>query len=190
MGKLKYPEMQNRDWLQNQYVVQGKTMAKIASEIGTSASVVLGALRKYLIPIRGHADHLKGKMFSEQHKKRISEALRGKAKPWHLGVGNPNWQGGRTKVIQMERTTVRYKAWKYFVFNRDRSCVECGSEKMLVAHHIKPYQEYPELRFDVSNGKVLCRSCHSSYHAKLSMQTGLIRRTPHVGNAEPAGAIA
>src|SRR3990167_7895198 len=59
--------------------------------------------------------------------------------------------------------------WKDFIFNRDIFCVNCGSTNQRVAHHIKSYQEYQELRFDVWNGVILCRSCHSAYHACLSV---------------------
>lgn len=190
MGKLKYPQMQDRDWLHEQYVNQNKTMRQIADELGTFACVVLDALRKFKVPIRNSGHHFKGKKFSSDHSFKISQALSGKPKPWNLGKNNPNWQGGRTSVVQMERTTVRYKVWKDFVFNRDVLCVNCGSAKNRVAHHIKLYQEFPELKFDTDNGVVLCRSCHSSYHSSLSSKKRLIRRTSLVENAEPAGVIA
>ena len=39
-------------------------------------------------------------------------------------------------------------------------CRKCGEEGM-DAHHKKSWKEYPELRFDVSNGECLCEDCHN-----------------------------
>lgn len=165
-------------------------MQSIALEIGTHACVVLDALRKYQIPIRGHGDCRRGISLPKIHRDRISQALKGRPREWSRGENNPNWQGGRTKAVQMERSTIRYKEWKNKVFERDKVCIKCGSSENRVAHHVKFYQEYPELRFDLSNGIVLCRSCHSKYHLSLRNKTRLTRRTSHVDNSELAGAIA
>jgi hypothetical protein len=35
----------------------------------------------------------------------------------------------------------------------------------LHAHHVKPYNEHPELRWDVSNGLTVCHSCHWNIHS-------------------------
>jgi 5-methylcytosine-specific restriction endonuclease McrA len=39
-------------------------------------------------------------------------------------------------------------------------CVWCGNTKNLNADHIKSYAKYPEFRYDLSNGRVLCEDCH------------------------------
>jgi len=39
--------------------------------------------------------------------------------------------------------------------------------KKIVAHHLKLFSEFPELRFSVDNGIVLCRSCHLKVHKNL-----------------------
>jgi len=47
------------------------------------------------------------------------------------------------------------------VFKRHgRHCKRCGSESNLHIDHIKPWRDFPELRYTVSNLQVLCRICH------------------------------
>lgn len=78
------------------------------------------------------------------------------------GAGNANWQGGITPANKKARKLPDYTAWRTRVFQRDAyTCVECGQRGgTLHADHIKPFAYYPDLRFDVSNGRTLCVSCH------------------------------
>jgi len=85
------------------------------------------------------------------------------------GPRHPFWKGGRP----WERfKNPEYLAWRHAVLERDAYvCQHCGRqckkrERGLAAHHIKPYAEYPELRYDVSNGMTLCRQCHMTLHGK------------------------
>lgn len=80
---------------------------------------------------------------------------------------NPNWKGGISKVNLMVRKSTEYKMWREQVFERDNyTCVHCGvrngNGKNIVLHadHIKQFAFYPELRFELSNGRTLCRECH------------------------------
>ena len=61
--------------------------------------------------------------------------------------------------------------WSVIVKQRDgNSCQVCGRNKSelppkeLHAHHIMPWEKYPELRFDVDNGVTLCKQCHNLVH--------------------------
>jgi len=37
----------------------------------------------------------------------------------------------------------------------------CGiNNKTLEADHIKAFSEYPELIYDINNGRTLCKECH------------------------------
>lgn len=74
------------------------------------------------------------------------------------GEGNPNWKN--VKKFQRERTHARYRKWRNTVVERDGKCDICGSTKKLEAHHIKKYEPYPELRYELSNGITLCKNCH------------------------------
>lgn len=63
------------------------------------------------------------------------------------------------------RTSYEYRAWRRHVFHRDKYiCQECDATKNLQAHHIKPWEDYPELRYEKSNGITMCQSCHSKVH--------------------------
>lgn len=62
------------------------------------------------------------------------------------------------------RNTASYREWKKAVLKRDGVCQYCGSSYRLEAHHIKPFADFPEFRFDVDNGIALCRSCHRHLH--------------------------
>jgi len=60
----------------------------------------------------------------------------------------------------MTRTGSKYSEWKSRVNVRDNfKCVKCGRDGK-EAHHKKSWKEFPELRFDVSNGETLCLDCH------------------------------
>lgn len=74
---------------------------------------------------------------------------------------------GLTPASERARKSDAYKAWRKAVFERDNyTCQECESRseagKPLVIHadHIKPFALHPELRFDVGNGRTLCKPCH------------------------------
>ena len=52
--------------------------------------------------------------------------------------------------------------WRKAVFERDNyTCQICRVRgKYLEADHIKPFAYFPELRFELTNGRTLCRKCH------------------------------
>jgi 5-methylcytosine-specific restriction endonuclease McrA len=54
-----------------------------------------------------------------------------------------------------------YKQLRKTVFYRDNyKCVICASNKNIQMDHIKEWCNYPELRYEVSNCRTLCLSCH------------------------------
>lgn len=89
------------------------------------------------------------------------------------GENNPQWRGGVTPENHLIRSSKRMNEWRRSVFARDDfTCQGCGVRNRkghgktvkLHAHHIKGFAEYPELRFDVSNGLTLCLECHIKVH--------------------------
>ena len=77
---------------------------------------------------------------------------------------NGNWRGGVTNERNVAMEAREYKVWRREVFIKDEAtCQMCGtSTGRLEADHIKPWAYFPELRYEVSNGRVLCVSCHRS----------------------------
>lgn len=73
-----------------------------------------------------------------------------------------NWKGGVTKINEKIRKSFEYKQWHKEVLKRDfYTCQICSYKgKDIEVDHIKAFYLYPELRFDVNNGRVLCKTCH------------------------------
>lgn len=87
---------------------------------------------------------------------RLEKSLSRKGEKSHF------WKGGKTEAGRIARESFQYDEWRLAVFKRDGyACVECGKSKcFLNADHIKPFAFYPDIRFDVSNGRTLCVPCH------------------------------
>lgn len=56
--------------------------------------------------------------------------------------------------------------WRKKVIERDKDCQVCHSQTRLESHHIYSWTGYPEKRFDINNGIILCRTCHKDFHSK------------------------
>ena len=108
----------------------------------------------------GFGKWMTGKKLSIETREKMSKAQRGE--------NGTNWQGGITKINNTIRRSLQYRLWREAVFRRDDwTCQACGVKSgqgkkvILHADHIKPFAYYPELRFEITNGRTLCRSCHA-----------------------------
>jgi len=77
--------------------------------------------------------------------------------PWNKGKRT---QGCRYNLLALD--------WAKQIKERDcYTCIECGAHqkdgttKRIIAHHIIPWKENPDLRFDMDNGITLCQPCHA-----------------------------
>lgn len=114
-----------------------------------------------------------GKKRSVEDKKKMSKK---RTVRWNLSVEtrrkmgvrqkgelNHNWKGGVETADKVIRKSFEYKLWRKSVFERDNyQCIWGGKEhgSKLQADHIKPFCDYPELRFAIDNGRTLCIDCH------------------------------
>ena len=93
----------------------------------------------------------KGRKFTKEHREKLRISK--------LGDKSHFWKGGVTELNAKIRTSFEYKLWRESVFERDNyTCIWChcvGGK--LNADHIKQFAYFPELRFELSNGRTLCR---------------------------------
>ena len=62
------------------------------------------------------------------------------------------------------RNSTKYACWRRDVLNKDGyKCVLCGSDHRNEVHHIYPFVDYEDLRFDINNGITLCFEHHNMF---------------------------
>jgi DNA-binding CsgD family transcriptional regulator len=148
------------DTLNRLYVEQGKSTTQIAEKLGASVSSVIQGLKRFGIERRSSGSQQGHKRLSPEARAKISQSRIGR----FLGQDNPNWKGG--SIPNPERSRAPAKKWSKQVRLRDGICQCCGAFNNLHAHHIKRWKDYPELRYDLSNGVALCHTCHEKAHGK------------------------
>lgn len=81
-----------------------------------------------------------------------------------VGDKSPLWIKDRAKVKCRPNGNKDHKLWRELVFERDNyTCQFCHVRGgYLEADHIKPWAYFPALRFDLTNGRTLCRACHNT----------------------------
>lgn len=140
--------------------------------------------------LKGKTAWNKGKTLSQAHRKSLSESHKGN-EPWNKGkIGvqeGPKgekchfWKGGITNKNYRERVSImnspQYRFWRRSVFERDDfTCQSCSIKGgRLQADHIKRFSDFPELRFELSNGRTLCEACHraTSTYGNRKMEPSL-----------------
>jgi|SRR6185369_11040258 len=98
----------------------------------------------------------------EAIKKKVDALIKNNKK--RSGNLHHNWKGGITSQNAKVRASRKYAKWRKTIFERDNyTCQLCGQKGgRLQVDHIKPFAYYPELRFDLSNGRTLCFLCHKT----------------------------
>lgn len=118
-------------------------------------------------------------VFSDSHRKNLSLAMKGKKKPWLKGkkrILTESWRQSIKKAglarrftdfsmykVSDRQNSGAYYEWSKSVKKRDnyqckisnKDC--CGN---IESHHILPWREHIELRYDINNGITLCRFHH------------------------------
>lgn len=106
-----------------------------------------------------------GHPVSKETGKKISLSKMGKKRPDMTGKNNWNWIEDRSLLQKSNRNGKDFACseWRMLVYKRDGFKCKMNNKdccKEIEAHHILPWRDYPELRYDVNNGITLCRFHH------------------------------
>ena len=121
--------------------------------------------------------HPKGVPFTDEHKANLAKSHHGiktflgkkhseetKRKMRKSALKRQHTEGWipKSTINHLIRTSTEYRLWQKSVFTRDHwTCIFCGKKGGEIhADHIKPFCDYPELRFAIDNGRTLCKECH------------------------------
>ena len=107
----------------------------------------------------GKPSPMKGRVMSAETREKQRRAKLGIRGPDHW-----NWRGGKRSERKRAMSRDEYIQWRRAVFERDNyTCQFCGVRGCeLHADHIKPWAEFPDLRYEISNGRSLCVACHQT----------------------------
>ena len=106
-----------------------------------------------------------------------NKGKKGLQKAWNKGMIGFNcgeksgrWIKDRTKLAKhQERNDMAYKDWRNKVRKRDGWKCRINSEHCkgkVIAHHILPWIDYPEERYNINNGITLCQAHHPRKRAE------------------------
>lgn len=107
-----------------------------------------------------------GKRHSEETKEKMSEShKKNKNSPWfRLGENHHRWIKDRSLLKKkQERNDSAYQVFVKQVKNRDDWKCKMNNEDCkgyCIVHHILPWREFPELRYEINNGITLCHFHH------------------------------
>ena len=89
-----------------------------------------------------------------------------KGNRWKTNTGKIRYRKWRTSVFQLNRGKKGLS--KYYV------CEKCGKKRKttmsLHAHHIYSWDKFPNRRYTIKNGVVLCKWCHNQFHYKYKFE--------------------
>ena len=85
---------------------------------------------------------------------------------WRSSSGKVKYMKWRKSVFELNKGV--YGVRKYYV------CVKCGKRRKttrpLHAHHIFSWKKFPNKRYTIKNGVVLCKYCHNGFHYKYKYE--------------------
>ena len=150
----------------------GETIYQIAEEVGYTPQNVSIILQERGVHTRGSTGAVTNQKMSyitaNNIQELIDKGLNQHQIAEHFGVCDATIFNMAKKfgipgmVSNFRHTAPEYQAWKYAVLNKcHRNCQLCGATNVrLEVHHIIPWADAPELRYNVDNGVPLCHECH------------------------------
>lgn len=163
---MPYGVYKHRKWTNKEKEIRSKLF--LGRKLSEETKNKIGKANKISIKKKWE-DSIYRKMMSDLHKgKKLSEETKRKMSEARSGEKSPNWKGGITPINNKIRGCIEYKLWQDSILARDgyccKKCFLILEPYKLVAHHIKNFAQYPELRFALDNGITFCRYCHKNFH--------------------------
>ncbi len=173
-GKRRFSEKQKQQMAV--LYLSGKTLGAVADAFRASVYGVYYILHRRGIRIRTVAEASRNAIWTEEGRERQRQARqgkrsaafrrkmsaaakdRGKSHNWFVDGNGKE----RDTIRKQEMDRFEYRLWREAVFQRDNfTCQACGKHGgYLHADHIASWHNFPELRYEVSNGRTLCVPCH------------------------------
>lgn len=192
-------------WLRKEYQINKRGLRDIAIECNTTEDSIKTRLKRFNIPLRSHKEALK--IRNKKYPVVLSQeakdlANKKKRRGFYLHCNNCFKEvyttretrkfcsiacrnSYRREHIHREqdwRDWPEYNEWRSLVYFRDNySCKICGSKTNINAHHIQEANKFPESRFEVSNGIVLCQKHHIQVHSPTNKE--LLLNNPNFGGS-------
>lgn len=115
--------------------------------------------------MKGRTVWNKGKVniYSKETLEKMSKSREGKPNLKTRGKNHYNWNGGSSQNRQLAYGRYKYRNWRRKVYGRDNYiCQLCENDEggNFEAHHIFPWREFKQFRYDLNNGITLCKECH------------------------------
>lgn len=105
---------------------------------------------------------VKTQPYQKQHRKKLTCSRSCAAKVKRRAVEERRTGYTQHQLDRLARYSPEARKWREAVFNRDDFTCQCCMTRggYLEADHIRPWAFFTVLRFELSNGRTLCRPCH------------------------------
>lgn len=96
----------------------------------------------------------------------ITQRTREKLRAANLGDKRYNWKGGISGQQRLDRGSFQMRLAREACFKRDDFTCRCCQQRggKLNAHHVWPFQRFPQWKYEVWNLVTLCKACHDKFH--------------------------
>ncbi len=132
------------------YSEEQLSTVEIALQLGISATTVSVWLRQAGVATR----------------EQITQRTREKLRAANLGDKRYNWKGGISGERRLERGSMYMRLAREACFQRDDYTCRCCQQRggKLNAHHVWPFQRFPQWKYEIWNLVTLCKVCHDKFH--------------------------
>jgi len=196
MNKIKYHFSRDKDWLYENYITKNLSIQKIADAEQMPFHVIRNALLKAEIPMKpqkiyGHVNHPnrtkenhpgwkggkpKCKGCEKQLQNYWNERCNACYREFNRKENHPSFNKEKNKTwYRLARNSEEYIVWRKEIYAKfNYKCFICDEKKsQMDAHHLDNFAQFPEKRYEVNNGVLLCKEHHNDFHKKFKARNNV-----------------